>query len=187
MEYIKTPYSILKGKTFTNRLSSSEKDQINRTISNYVPDGLSVMYGQTFQELFKEYQSGENPAESAYSAMGKLGNPENLLAIHNAINTIADEYGYEPLKIENLVGAFDTKIYKKLLASNTYTVIEPSPSSGLEASLLITDKDYNITYILLPQSTLSFSKSDVHYFITCDGNGNVLIPKKAYESNLRSV
>ena len=185
MEYLKTPYSILKGKTFVDNLSSSEKDRIAQVVVDMMVYGASLIYGETFQELFKAYQNGEDPAKNANDAIGIISNPEKIFAIHKAITQIASKYEYEVPNEENLVGGYSGEIYEKLLTPNSYIVVEPSPSMERETILIITNKDSDVRYVILPRSSDFTPNKD--FYITVDKKGNVLIPKEGYDKNVRSI
>jgi len=175
MEYIKVPYILLKGKKFGGNLSQKEQDEIQDSI--IIDDGVSSVYDGTFQDLYKTYKNGEDPAESAiYSVTGTINNPEKILNIHNAISAVAKKYGYEAPNPKWLPG-ISNESYQKLITPNSY--FTSKRAIGGETILVITDKDSNIQYVMLPM--------DENYDIgvDVDQHGNVLIPKEAYDKNLR--
>jgi hypothetical protein len=175
MEYIKVPYVRLKGKKYGGDLSPEEKESVSNLYQNSVEDGASEMYGGTFQEIYKTYKNGEDPVEAAsYVTTDQVANPEKMLALHDAISTIAKKYGYdaprgEPTSILNL----DT--FKKITVPNSYFVARQDYG---ETILIVTDNDSVPTYIGLPID------NDFEISVDVDKNGNILIPKEAYDEDL---
>jgi hypothetical protein len=175
MEYIKVPYVRLKGKKYGGDLSPKEEESVSNLYQNSVEDGASEMYGGTFQEIYKTYKNGEDPVEAAsYVATDQVSNPEKMLALHDAISTIAKKYGYdapggEPTSILNL----DT--FKKITVPNSYFVARQDYG---ETILIVTDNDSVPTYIGLPID------NDFEISVDVDKNGNILIPKEAYDEDL---
>jgi hypothetical protein len=175
MEYIKVPYVRLKGKKYGGDLSSEEEEAISNLYQNSVEDGASEMYGGTFQELYKTYKNGEDPIEDAPSiTTDQVVNPEKMLALHDAISTIAKKYGYKtPDSLPTAILNLDT--FKKISVPNSYFVARQD--SG-ETILIVTDNNSVPTYIGLPIDT------DFEISVDVDKNGNILIPKEAYDEDL---
>jgi hypothetical protein len=181
MEYIKVPYVRLRGKKYGGDLSYSDQETLQYTTINFQDVSASEIYGGTFQELAKTYQSGKDPVEEIYGMGGVITNPEKLLAIHKAILAVANKFGYENgmRKEEELIGGINLKLYQILTQSpNSYFV---TTFTDKENALTTIDKDLNITSIYLPVDV------DVSYFVTADKSGNILIPKEAYDQNLEVI
>jgi hypothetical protein len=175
MEYIKVPYVRLKGKKYGGDLSSEEEEAISNLYQNSVGDGASEMYGGTFQELYKTYKNGEDPIEDAPSiTTDQVVNPEKMLALHDAISTIAKKYSYKaPNSLPTAILNLDT--FKKISVPNSYFVARQD--SG-ETILIVTDNNSVPTYIGLPIDY------DFEISVDVDKNGNILIPKEAYDEDL---
>ncbi len=174
MEYIKVPYILLKGKKFGGNLSQKEQDEIQHNVN--IDDGVSVVYDGTFQELYKAYKNGEDPAKDAtHGVIGGISDPEKMLDIHNAISTVAKKYGYKAPD-QKLLPGISKENYRNLLTPNSYFISKYA--NGGETVLVITDKDLNINYVVLP--------IDIDYSLAVDADqyGNVLIPKEAYDKDL---
>jgi hypothetical protein len=175
MEYIKVPYVRLKGKKYGGDLSPEEEESISNFYQNFVDDGASEMYGGTFQELYKTYKNGEDPAQDAPSiTTNQITDPEKMLALHDAISTIAKKYGYDAPE-EIPTGTLDSDIFKKITVPNSYFVAKQDAG---ETILITTDNDSVPTYIGLP---VDF---DFEIMVDVDKNGNILIPKDAYDEDL---
>ena len=174
MEYIKVPYSRLRGKTYGGDLTPEEAESVTNFSSTNVGDGASEAYGGTFQELYKAYKSGEDPAADSAVFTGGINNPEKLIDVHKAITAIAKKYGYDSPD-ESDLGAIKLDAFQKMSVPNSYFVA--SQDYG-EHVLVITDKDSNLTYLGLPLD------SDWDYSVSADKNGNILIPKEAYDEDL---
>lgn len=175
MEYIKVPYVRLKGKKYGGDLTREEDESINNFYANSVGDGVSEAYGGTFQELYKTYKNGEDPLDMYSVPAGNVISPGKIIVIHNAITVIAKKYGYNPPNESELVGTVTSKAFKKLSVPNSYFV---TSQDDIEHVLVITDKDSKIIYLGLPVD------EDFEYFVSVDKNGNILIPKEAYDEDL---
>ncbi len=182
MEYIKVPYVRLRGKKYGGDLSSSDQDTLQLATVNFINESASELYGGTFQELAKMYQSGEDPAEeAAYGSEigGTIDNPEKILALHKAISTVANKFGYDVPNEKGLVGNVGLELYQIITQSpNSYFVTN---FTDRENALTIVDKDLNITSIPLPVDI------GIDYCVTADKNGNILIPKEAYDQDLEVI
>ena len=174
MEYIKVPYSRLRGKTYGGDLPPEEAESVTNFFSRNVGEGASEAYGGTFQELYKAYKSGEDPAADATAFTGDIDHPEKLINVHKAITAIAKKYGYDSPD-ESDLGAIKLDVFQKMSVPNSYFVA--SQDYG-EHVLVITDKDSNLTYLGLPLD------NDWEYSVSADKNGNILIPKEAYDEDL---
>lgn len=174
MEYIKAPYSRLRGKKYGGNLTPEEAESVTNFYSDNVGDGASEIYSGTFQELYKAYKNGEDPAEDSQAFTGGIDNPEKLINVHNAITAIAKKYGYNPPS-ESDLGAINLGAFQKMSVPNSYFVA--SQDYG-EHVLVITDKDSNLTYLGLPID------NDWEHPVSVDKNGNILIPKEAYDEDL---
>jgi len=176
MKYIKVPYSRLRGKTYGGDLTPEEAESISGFYADTVGDGASEAYGGTFQELYKAYKNGEDPLENASNvSSGAINNPEKMLNIHNAIVVIANKYGYASPDESELTGTFSSDIFQKISVPNSYFIATPDYG---EHVLIITDKDSNAIYLGLPVD------NDWEYSVSADKNGNILIPKEAYDEDL---
>jgi hypothetical protein len=157
-------------------LSTSEE---NESVSNFyassIGEGVSQAYDGTFQELYKTYENGEDPLDMYPVPAGKVTNPENIVAIHNAITTIAKKYGYNSPDKSELAGAVTSEVFQKISVPNSYFV---TSQDDVEHILVITDNDSKIIYLGLP------ADEDFEYFVSVDKNGNILIPKEAYDEDL---
>ena len=174
MEYIKVPYVRLRGKKYGGDLTPEEAESVTNFYSTNVGDGSSEAYGGTFQELYKAYKSGEDPAADSAAFTGGIDNPEKLIDVHKAITAIAKKYGYDSPD-ESDLGAIKLDAFQKMSVPNSYFVA--SQDYG-EHVLVITDKDSNLTYLGLPLDI------DWDYSVSVDKNGNILIPKDAYDEDL---
>lgn len=176
MEYIKVPYVRLRGKKYGGDLSSSDQDTLQLLTIGVIDESTSEIYGGTFQELAKIYQSGEDPAKDVYIKIEKIiDNPEKILALHKAISAVANKFGYDVPNEKELIGNIDLELYQTMIQSpNSYFV---TTFTNKDNVLIIIDN--NITGILLP--------IDVDYSlpVTADKSGNILIPKKAYDEDLK--
>ena len=175
MEYIKVPYVRLKGKKYGGDLTPEEDKSISNFYVNSVGDGASEAYGGTFQELYKTYKNGEDPLDMYSVPAGYVTSPENLVAIHNAITTIAKKYGYNPPNESELAGVVTSEAFQKISVPNSYFV---TSQDDAEHILVITDNDSKIIYLGLP------ADENFEYFVSVDKNGNMLIPKEAYDEDL---
>lgn len=175
MEYIKVPYSRLKGKTYGGDLTTEEAKSVTDFYFTNVGEGSSEAYGGTFQELYKAYKSGEDPA-AWYSTIfsGGINNPEKLIDVHKAITAIANKYGYDSPD-ESDLEAIKLGAFQKMSVPNSYFI---ASQDYREHVLVITDKDSNLIYLGLPLD------SDWDYPVSADKNGNILIPKEAYDEDL---
>ena len=181
MKYIKVPYVRLKGKKYGGDLSPSDQDTLQLATVNFINENASEVYGGTFQELAKIYQSGEDPVEGAsYAGLGgTIDNPEKVLALHKAISAVANKFGYDVPNEEELVGNVGLELYQIIAQSpNSYFVTN---FTDRENALLIVDKDLNIISIPLPVDI------GIVYCVTADKNGNILIPKEAYDQDLEVI
>ena len=106
---------------------------------------------------------------------GKITNPEKIVAIHNAITAIAKKYGYNPPNESELAGAVTSEAFQKISVPNSYFV---TSQDDAEHILVITDNDSKIIYLGLP------ADENFEYFVSVDKNGNILIPKEAYDEDL---
>lgn len=182
MEYLKVPYVRLSGKTYGGDLSRQEQDFIYNYFTSMSEESASNIYNiNTFQELYKIYKNGEDPAnEINTSFKGEISNPEKKLAVHDAITAIANKYGYEPPDRENLpIVNLDT--FQKISAPNSYFIAKPSSGQqfgGVETLLIITDKNSIPSFLILP------TNPEVTIGVNIDKNGNILIPKEAYDEDL---
>jgi hypothetical protein len=175
MEYIKVPYVRLKGKKYGGDLSPEEEESVSNLYQNSVEDGASEMYGGTFQEIYKTYKNGEDPVEAASSVTtDQVVNPEKMLALHDAISTIAKKYGYDAPEGEP-TGIINLDTFKKIIVPNSYFVARQDYG---ETILIVTDNDSVPTYIGLPVD------NDFEMMVDVDKNGNILIPKDAYDEDL---
>ena len=175
MEYIKVPYVRLKGKKYGGDLTPEENESINNFYFNSFGDGTSEAYGGTFQELYKTYKNGEDPLDMYSIPAGKITNPEKIVAIHNAITAIAKKYGYNPPNESELAGVVTSEAFQKISVPNSYFV---TSQDDAEHILVITDNDSKIIYLGLP------ADENFEYFVSVDKNGNMLIPKEAYDEDL---
>jgi hypothetical protein len=177
MEYIKVPYIRLKGKKYGGSLPLSYQNQLQQyAYSN--EDMGSEMYTGRFQNLAKTYKSGEDPVEDAalVGVLKTIQNPDKIQTLHRAIMAIADKYGYDAPSEKSLIGHINLKLYQILIKSpNSYFVTNFTDKSNV---LIIIDEDLNIVCVVLPEDV------EGNYFITADENGNILIPKEAYDQNL---
>jgi hypothetical protein len=175
MEYIKVPYILLRGKKYGGDLSPEEAESVTNFYSAAVGDGASEIYSGTFQELYKKYKNGEDPIESASNFFaGDLSNPERIFALHDAISAIAKKYGYDAPDSKNLA-AVTPGTFQKISVPNSYFVVRQDYGENI---LIVTDKDSTPTYMALPIDRDWEAQVDV------DKNGNILIPKEAYDSDL---
>lgn len=174
MEYIKVPYSRLRGKTYGGDLTPEEAESVTNFYSTKVGDGTSEVYGGTFQELYKTYKSGEDPVADSEAFTGDISNPEKLIDVHKAITAIAKKYGYDSPN-ESDLGAIKLDAFQKMSVPNSYFVASQDYGENV---LIITDKDSNAIYLGLPID------NDWDYSVSVDKNGNILIPKEAYDEDL---
>ena len=79
MEYIKVPYVRLRGKKYGGDLTPEEAESVTNFYSTNVGDGSSEAYGGTFQELYKAYKSGEDPAADSESGANRCIVPERRI------------------------------------------------------------------------------------------------------------
>jgi hypothetical protein len=174
MEYIKVPYVRLRGKKYGGDLSPEEEKSIVRFYVNGADQLSSEAYGGTFQELYKIYKNGEDPIKDAFNAITHpILNPEKIFQIHDAISTIAKKYGYDMPDQKKLISiSLDT--FKKLSTPNSYFISR----GGDEYILIITDNNSTLTYIVLPID------KELEIPVDVDKNGNILIPKDAYDEDL---
>jgi hypothetical protein len=180
MEYLKVPYVRLSGKKYGGDLSRQEQDFIYNYFTSVSDDNDSSIYNiNTFQELYKMYKNGEDPANRlSFSFKGEIPNPEKKLAVHDAITAIANKYGYESPDGENLP-IVNLNTFQKISAPNSYFIIKANLGYGeIETLLIITDKNSIPSYLLLP------TNSEITIGVSADKNGNVLIPKEAYDEDL---
>lgn len=179
MEYIKVPYSRLKGKKYGGELTPKESELISQYVYSTNLQEPSNIYGGSFQGLYKTYKSGEDPAISAPSVFtGGIINPNNMISVHNAISSIAKKYGYDSPSESDLTGIVNIDLFQKISTPNTYFIAK---SQYEENFLIVTDEDSNPTYLGLP--------TDIEYtsFFSVDENGNILIPKEDYEEDLEAM
>jgi len=175
MKYIKVPYVRLKGKKYGGDFTSEENESVSNFYASSIGEGVSQAYDGTFQELYKTYKNGEDPLDMYSIPAGNVTNPENIVAIHNAITTIAKKYGYNSPDKSELAGAVTSEVFQKISVPNSYFV---SSQDHAEQILIITDNDSKIIYLGLP------ADEDFEYFVSVDKNGNILIPKEAYDEDL---
>jgi hypothetical protein len=175
MEYIKVPYVRLRGKKYGGDLTPEEAESITNFHTDTVGDGSSENYSGTFQELYKEYNSGKDPIESApYIFSGTLNNPEKIFALHDAISAIAKKYGYNAPNPKNL-SAITPGVFQKISVPNSYFIARQDYGENV---LIITDNDSIPTYMALPLDI------DWELQVDVDKSGNILIPKEAYDEDL---
>jgi hypothetical protein len=177
MIYIKVPYIRLRGKKYGGRLSPTQESQLQQ-FAYTSGDAGSEMYTGNFQDLAKAYKSGEDPVENAalVAVLKTIKNPEKMYALHKAIMVIADKYGYDAPEESNLAGNISLELYQILTKSpNSYFVTEFANKTNV---LITIDDKFNITCIVLPEDVKG------EYFVTADENGNISIPKEAYDQNL---
>jgi hypothetical protein len=175
MEYIKIPYIILNGKKYGGDLSFSNQDALYNVTAGFIDESRSEIYGGTFQELAKKYQSGEDPADTSMG--GIINNPEKILTLHKAISVVANKFGYDAPKEEYLVGGASSELYQILTQfPNSYFVT--NFTDGRENVLATIDENFYVTSILLPVD-IGFT-----FPVTADKNSNILIPEEAYDQDL---
>jgi len=184
MEYLKVPYVRLSGKKYGGNLSRQEQVTINEFFNNYTGEDMyyvnSAYYevAKTFQELYKIYKNGKDPAnEINTSFSNKIPNPEKLTNIHNAISSVANKYGYKSPDKSKLM-AMDMDVFQKISISNSYFISRTTPGQPMGNILVIVDNDLVLSYLVLPVDR------ELEIKVDADQNGNILIPKKAYYENL---
>jgi hypothetical protein len=184
MEYLKVPYVRLSGKKYGGDLSRQEQVIINEFFIDNTGEEISYQQeayyeiANTFQELYKIYKKGEDPAKGiATMWKNEIPNPEKPSSIHNAISAVADKYGYKsPDKSELLT--MDIDVFQKLSIPNSYFISKMTPGQPMGNMLIIIDNDLTLSYLILPID------KELEIGVSADKNGNVLIPKEAYDEDL---
>jgi hypothetical protein len=184
MEYLKVPYVRLSGKKYGGDLSRQEQVTINEFFNNYTGEDMyyanDAYYGvaETFQELYKIYKNGGDPAnEINTSFSNEIPNPEKLTNIHNAISSVANQYGYKSPDKSKLI-AMDMDVFQKISIPNSYFISRTTPGQPMGNMLVIVDNNLILSYLILPLDR------ELEIKVDADENRNVLIPKKAYDENL---
>jgi hypothetical protein len=175
MKYLKTPYVRLNGKKYGGDLTPEENSSIEDFYLNFADESTSDVYGGTFQGLYKDYKNGEDPADEWNIPINGINNPEKAIAIHDAITSIAKKYNYNSPDKSLLIGGVNVNLFQKLSIPNSYFLINPGNSENI---LIITNENSILTYFPLPVD------AEWEYFVSVDKNGNVLIPKDAYDEDL---
>jgi hypothetical protein len=177
MEYIKIPYIRLNGKKYGGNLSFSNQDALRNVTVGFMDESSSQIYGGTFQELAKEYQSGEDPADTNMG--GTINNPEKILTLHKAILAVANKFGYDAPEEKDLGGGISSELYQILTQfPNSYFVTNFTDKENV---LAIIDENFYIISVVLPIDV------DFVFPMTADKNGNILIPQEAYDEDLETL
>jgi len=174
MKYIKVPYIKLKGKKYMGKIDSEKIKSFEQSLFNKT-EGISDDYnGQTTQSLYKMYKAGDVPVEDSAIGSHIMSSPGNLSKVHKILSTIAKKENLPFEQHEEHLSGVNPELYEELSTSpNSYWNDNDVSSS----SLLMVDKDGNITFEWLP-----FTMNENSF--KSDGEGNILIPKEDYEEDI---